>query len=73
MRTIRSANHLSVHGAVSSWCIDLSESMQGEAFTGVNMSSSEENEQLSQQLDPQEVGSLARSSPKTQQKSNFAL
>ena len=30
------------------------------------MSTSEENVQLSQQLDPQEVGSLARSSQRTQ-------
>ena len=47
--------------AVSSWCVDLSER------SGIyNMSISEENEQLSQQLDPQEVGSLVRNQPKTQ-------
>ena len=40
--------------------------MLGRKSTGVNMSDSEENEQLSQQLDRQEVGSLVRSSPKTQ-------
>ena len=40
--------------------------MQGQEFTGVNLSISEENEKLSQKLDPQEVGSLARSSPRTQ-------
>ena len=34
--------------------------MQGQDSTG-------ENEQLSQQLDPQEVGYLARSSPRTQE------
>ena len=30
MRTIHSANQLSIHGAVSSWCIDLSGRMQGQ-------------------------------------------
>ena len=49
MRTIHLANQLSVYGAVSSWCRDLSESMEGQVSTGVNMFSSEENEQLSQQ------------------------
>ena len=62
MRTIHSANQLRVYGTVSSGCIDLSWRMQGRESTGVNMSISEENEQLSQLLDPQEVGSLARSS-----------
>ena len=66
MRTIHSLNQIRVYGAVSSWCSDLSERMQGRKSTGVNMSFSEENEQLSQQLNPQEVGSLARSSPRTQ-------
>ena len=62
IRTIHSANQLSVYGAVSSWCEDLSESLQGhESTRSVNMSISVENEQLSQQLDPQEDGSLARS------------
>ena len=55
MRTIHSANQLSIHGAVSSWCMKLSGSMQGQESAGVNMYISEENEQLSQQLDPQEV------------------
>ena len=67
MRTIHSANQLSIYGAVSSWCIDLSGRMQGPEFLGMSLSISEENEQLSQQLNPQEVGSLARSSPKTKE------
>ena len=66
LRTIFSANQLSVYGAVSSWCIDLSERMQRQISTGVNMSISKENGQLSQQLVPHEVGSLARGSTKTQ-------
>ena len=66
MRTIHSANQLSICGAVSSWCLDFSGRMQGQESTGVNMSISEENEKRSQQLDPQEVGSLARSSPSTE-------
>ena len=38
MRTIHSANQFSVFGAVSSWCIDFSESMQGQESTEVKMS-----------------------------------
>ena len=37
--------------------------MHGQESTGVNLSFSEENERLSQQLDPQEGGSLARNQP----------
>ena len=66
MRTIHSANQLSIYGAVSSWCKDFTGNMQGQESTGVNMSTSEENEHLSQQLYQREVGSLARSSPRTQ-------
>ena len=44
----------------------MSESMQDQESIAVNMSVSGENEQLSQQLDPQEVGSFARSSSRTQ-------
>ena len=62
MRTIDSANQLSIHGAVSSWCTDFSESMQGHEFFW----SEYVQEQLSQQLDPQEVGSFARNSSRTQ-------
>ena len=40
--------------------------MQGQESTGVKTSISEENDKLSQQLNPQEVGSLARSSPRTE-------
>ena len=65
MSTIHSANQLGIYGAVSTLCVDLCESMHGRVSIGVNMSISEENEQLSQQLDPQEVGSLARSSRRT--------
>ena len=65
LSTIHSANQLGIYGAVSTLCVDLSESMHGRVSIGVNMSISEENEQLSQQVDPQEVGSLARSSRRT--------
>ena len=34
LRTIHSANQLSVHGAVSCWCTDLAEKMHGETSTG---------------------------------------
>ena len=35
MRTIHSSHQLSIYGAVSSWCIDLSGKMQGQESTGV--------------------------------------
>ena len=63
MPTIHSANQLSVYGAPSSWCMDLSGRMQGQTSTGVDRSTSEENDQLSKQVDPQEVGSLVRNQP----------
>ena len=66
LRTIHSANQLSVHGAVSSWCIDLAEKMHGQTSTGVDRSISDENDQLTKRLDPQEVGSLVRNQPKTE-------
>ena len=50
---------LSIYGAVSIWC-------RGQESTGVNMFISEGNEKLSQQLNPQEVGSLARSTHRTE-------
>ena len=53
-------------GAVSNWCIDLTEKMHDQTFTGVDLSISEENEQQSNQLDPQEVGSLVRSQPQAE-------
>ena len=66
MRTRHWENQVSVYGAVSSWFTDLSERMQGQKSTGVKTFISEENEQQSHKLDPQEVASLARSSPRTQ-------
>ena len=55
LRTIHSANQLSINGAVSSWCIGLSGRMQGQESTAMNMSITEENEQPSQPLNPQEA------------------
>ena len=52
-----SANQFSIDGAVSSWCVDFSGRMQGQESNGMNVSISEENENLSQQLNPQEIGS----------------
>ena len=65
-RTVHSANQLSIYGAVSSWNIDLAENILGHTSAGVDRSSSEENDQLSKQLNPQEVGSLVRHQPKTE-------
>ena len=64
--TIRSASQLSINGGVSTWCIERSGRIQGQASLGVNVSISEEHDKLSKQLNPQEVGSLARSLPRAQ-------
>ena len=57
LRKIHSANQLSIYGAVSSWCDELAEQMLGQTSLGVDTSTSKVNDQLSKQLDPQEVGS----------------
>ena len=67
LRTIHSASQLSVYGAVSSWCIDSAETMHGQTSTGVDRSVSEENDQHTKQLDPQEVGSLVRNQTESKQ------
>ena len=67
LRAIHSANQLSVHGTVSSWCIDLAEKTNDQTLTGVDRSISEKGDQLSNQLDPEEVGSLVRNQPKTEE------
>ena len=67
LRTIHSANQLSVYGAVSSWCIGLTEKMHDQTPTGVDRSISEESDQQLNQLDPQEVGSMVRNQPKTEE------
>ena len=66
LRTIHSTTQLSIYGAVWSWCIDLAEKMHGQTSTGVDRSISEENDQLSKQVDPQKVGSSGRNQPKTE-------
>ena len=40
--------------------------MYGQTSTGVERSISKENDQLTKQLDPQQVGSLVRNQPKTE-------
>ena len=52
---------------MSSWCIDVAEKMHGHpASTGVDRIISTGNDQLTKQLDRQEVGSLIRSQPMTE-------
>ena len=63
--TINSASQLSVYGAVSSCCMDLAEKMHGQTSTGVDRSISEDIDQLTKQLDPQELRTLVRNQPKT--------
>ena len=60
LRTIHSANQLSIYGAVSSWCDELAEQMPGQTSLGVDKYISKVNDPLSKQLDPQEVGSLVQ-------------
>ena len=64
---IHAANQLSIYGVVSSWCIDLAEKMHDLTYTGVDRSTSEEIDQISKQLDPQEVGSLVWNQPMTEE------
>ena len=66
LRTIHSANQLSIDGAVSNWCVDLAEKMHDQTSTGVDRSISEGNDEISKQLDPQKVGSLVRNQLKTE-------
>ena len=66
MRTIHSADRLKyLRSSVELVYRLFWKDAQGQESNGMNMSISEENQKLSQQLDPQEVGSLARSTPKT--------
>ena len=47
LRTLHSANQLSIYGAVSSWCDDLAEKMPGQTSMDVDKSISKVNDQLS--------------------------
>ena len=60
LRTVHSANQLSIYRALSSWCDESAEQMLGQASLGVDKSSSRVNDQLSKHMDPQEVGSLVQ-------------
>ena len=55
LRTIHTANQISIFGAVSSWCEDLVENVLGQTSMGVDRSISKMNDQLSNQPNPQEV------------------
>ena len=60
LRTITSANQLSIHGSVSCWCDDLAEKMHGQTSLGVDKSVSEESGWLTGRLGPLGVGSLVQ-------------
>ena len=64
-RTIHSANQLSINGAVSSWCEELAAKTLGQTSTGVIKSMSKVNDQLSTQLNPQEIGSMVQNQMRT--------
>ena len=55
------------YGAVSSWCEELAEKMLGQTSLGVDNSISKVNDQLSKQLDPQDIGSVVQNQPRTEE------
>ena len=57
---IHSANQLSIHGAVASWCEDLAQRFPGQTHVIMENSVAKENEQLLQEPEPQEVISLVQ-------------
>ena len=59
-RTIHSANQLSVHGAVASWCEDVAQRIPVQTHHFMEKSVAKENEQLFQKLEPPEVDSLVQ-------------
>ena len=59
-RTIHSANQLSIHGAVASWCEDLAQRIPGQTQVIMEKSVAKENGQLFQKPEPQEVDSLVQ-------------
>ena len=65
-RKIHSANQLSIYGAVSSWCDDLVRKILGQTSLSVDTSISRVNDQLSKNLDPQEVGSSVQNPTRTE-------
>ena len=52
IRTIHSANQLSMYGAVASWCEQCAQMIPGETSTIMDKSVAKENNQLSQKLEP---------------------
>ena len=55
IRTIHSANQLSIDGAVASWCEELAQLIPGQTHVFRENTVAKANDQLSQQLEPQEV------------------
>ena len=63
-RTVRSANQLNVHGAVASWCEELTQLIPVQSHLIMDKSVARVNDQLSQKLEPQEMDSLVQT-PRT--------
>ena len=57
-RTIHSANQVSVHGAVSSWCKEFGQKIPHQKESTLEWFVAKENEQLLKNVQPQEVNSL---------------
>ena len=58
LRTVQSANQLSICGAALSWCEDLADKIPGQTSSGVDGSSARMNGQSSKRLNPQRSGFL---------------
>ena len=59
-RTIHSASQFSIHGAVASWCEELTHLIPGQTYWSMERSVAKVNDQLSQKLEPQELDSLVQ-------------
>ena len=57
-RTMLTAKRLSIHGAVASWCGELTQLIPGQTHLSMEKSVAKVDDQLSQKLKPQEVDSL---------------
>ena len=53
LRTIHSANQLSINGAVSSWCEEFAQQTPNQKESFVEKSAAKENEQLLKNVNPQ--------------------
>ena len=59
-RTIHSANQLSIYGAITDWFDQLTQRILGQSFLSMEKSVAKVNEQLSRNMELEEVSTLVR-------------